>query len=61
MTKVFKISLYLPKYIFLIKKLQCFFCKISPWECLLFTILHLFETRESIIRNVDHGGQIVLW
>jgi hypothetical protein len=28
---------------------------------LLFIILHLFETRESIRRKVDHGGQIVLW
>jgi len=30
-------------------------------ECLLFTILHSFGTRESIRRKVDHGGQIVLW
>jgi len=29
--------------------------------CLLFTILRPFGTRESIIRKVDHGGQIVLW
>jgi nicotinamide riboside transporter PnuC len=29
--------------------------------CLLFTILHPFETRESIRRKVNHGGQIVLW
>ncbi len=30
-------------------------------NCLLFTILHPFGTRESIRRKVDCGGQIVLW
>ncbi len=28
--------------------------------CLLFTILRLFGTKESIRGKVDHGGQIVL-
>jgi hypothetical protein len=38
-------------------------CLDNIWEvvCLLFTILHLFGTRKSIRRNVNHGGQIVLW
>ncbi len=27
----------------------------------MFTILHPFETRESIRRKVDHEGQIALW
>jgi hypothetical protein len=34
---------------------------LTGYNCLLFTILRPFRTKESIRRKVDHRGQIVLW
>jgi hypothetical protein len=31
------------------------------YNCLLFTILHPFGTKESVKQKTDHGGQIVFW
>jgi hypothetical protein len=38
------------------KKKEHAFSNVTPWLCLLFTILRLFGTKESIRRKVDHGG-----
>jgi hypothetical protein len=42
------------------KEYNLFIIKTSE-NCLMFTILHPFGTRESIRRKIDHGGHIVLW
>jgi len=38
----------------------CIFDLFTVYNCMS-TIVRPFETRESIRRKVDHGGQIVLW